>query len=66
MLMRSEAACRDLASAQTGTLQDWQSNVGRYCPDNSRLVLFTSAAFAGPLLELIHEPSGGLHLYGGS
>ena len=66
VLMRTEIAKHDLASAQAGTLAEWQQHLGRYAVGNSRLVLFASAAFAGPLLDIVHEPSGGLHLYGGS
>ena len=44
--------------------------MAKYGVGNSRLSLFLSAAFAGcfcrALLEIIAEPSGGLHLYGKS
>ncbi len=66
VMMRSEIAKHDLASARNGTLGDWHRHIGGYCVGNSRLVLCMSASFAGPLLDIIHEPSGGLHLYGGS
>jgi uncharacterized protein (DUF927 family) len=66
VFMRSETAKKDLGSAQQGTLAEWNSHIGRYCVGNSRLGLFISAAFAGPLLDIIHEPSGGLHLHGDS
>ena len=66
VMLRPEAARHDPSCATAGTLQDWQHNIGRYCVGNSRLALFTSAAFAGPLLDIISEPSGGLHLHGES
>ena len=66
VMLRPEAARHDPSCATAGTLQDWQHNIGRYCIGNSRLALFTSAAFAGPLLDIISEPSGGLHLHGES
>ena len=40
--------------------------MARYAIGNSRLALFLSAAFAGALLEIIAEPSGGFHLQGKS
>jgi putative DNA primase/helicase len=66
VMLRPEAARHDPSCATAGILQDWQHNIGRYCVGNSRLALFTSAAFAGPLLDIIAEPSGGLHLHGES
>ncbi len=47
-----------------GTTEEWKEHIGRYCSGNSRLVFAASAAFAGPLLKLIGEPSGGFHLWG--
>jgi uncharacterized protein (DUF927 family) len=47
-------------------LAEWQDQVAKYAIGNSRLALFQSAAFAGPLLQVISEPSGGLHLFGPS
>jgi len=49
-----------------GTLESWQKNVACYAVDNSRLVLATSAAFAGALLRPANEGSGGFHFSGGS
>jgi putative DNA primase/helicase len=47
-----------------GTLGDWQEHVGKFCSGNSRLVLAVSMGFAGPLLGLLDEESGGIHLWG--
>ncbi len=47
-----------------GTLDDWRENVGRLCSGNSRLVFATSCAFAGPVLQLVSEGSGGFHFRG--
>ena len=66
IILRPELHRADLSCAQAGTLQEWQDQVARYAVGNSRLALFLSAAFAGALLEIIAEPSGGLHLYGKS
>ncbi len=49
-----------------GTLADWQSEVARYAVGNDRMALLMAAAFAGPLLEVASEESGGIHVVGGS
>ncbi|GFM35963.1 DUF927 domain-containing protein [Desulfovibrio psychrotolerans] len=51
---------------EQGSLADWQENVGCYCVGNSRFAFAVSAAFAGPLLKLVHGEGGGFHFYGGS
>ena len=56
----------DHAFRAAGSLQDWQENIGRYCPGNSRLVFAVSAALAAPLLALAGAESGGFHFVGGS
>jgi putative DNA primase/helicase len=66
LILRPEMVRVDLSCAIRGSLQDWQDNVARYAVGNSRLAFFQSAAFAGPLLEIIIELSGGLHLVGPS
>lgn len=47
-----------------GTLDEWQQNVAKLFVGNSRQILFLSAAFAGPLLELVKQPNIGLLLHG--
>lgn len=47
-----------------GTLAEWQHKVAACAVGNSRLALFLSAAFAGPLLDIVGEQSGGIHLVG--
>lgn len=54
------------AFQEKGSLADWQENVGKLCIGNSRLIFAVSAAFAGPLLNLIEAESGGFNLCGGS
>ena len=49
-----------------GSWQEWRESVAVPIAGNSRLVLAISTAFAGPLLELAGEDSGGLHLVGAS
>ena len=56
----------DHAFRVSGSLAEWQDQIGRYCPGNSRLVLAVSAALAAPLLALAGAESGGFHLVGGS
>jgi len=51
---------------QRGTLESWQDHVSRYAVGNSRLALAISAAFAAPLLRLVHAESGGIHFRGRS
>lgn len=50
----------------SGTLEDWRDNVAHFCSGNSRLVFAVSCAFAGPILPLVGESSGGFHLRGRS
>jgi putative DNA primase/helicase len=47
-----------------GTADDWRQNVGRFCSGNSRLIVVTSCAFAGPVLSIVGGESGGIHLIG--
>ena len=49
-----------------GTLEDWQENISRYCQGNSRLLLAISTAFAGTLLYVTGQESGGIHFVGNS
>jgi putative DNA primase/helicase len=65
ILSQSDAATEAVYRAG-GTLEGWQSSVGQWCIGNSRMVLFVSAAFAGPLLDFTKERSGGLNLTGAS
>jgi uncharacterized protein (DUF927 family) len=60
----AEAAAQMVAEA--GTLQDWQQDVAALAVGNDVAVLAMSAAFAGPLLDVLGEASGGLHLFGKS
>ncbi len=58
------ATGRDFAAS--GTLEDWKREVAALTIGNSRLALFLAASFAGPLLDVAGEQSGGLHLVGKS
>jgi putative DNA primase/helicase len=58
--------CDGAIYSKNGGLDDWMSNIALFCRKNPFLVLATSSAFAGPLLELVNIPGIGLHLYGDS
>ncbi len=64
MTFASSAAVRH-AYGHGGTFDEWQ-DFARLCAGNSRLVLATSAAFAGPLLQLAGVEGGGFHFRGAS
>jgi putative DNA primase/helicase len=53
-------------NAAAGSLEEWQQNVAKYAVGNSRHAFFLSSTFAGALLAINSEPSGGFHLVGGS
>ena len=62
-----QPSARDVALFnQAGTLDQWRDEVAALCAGNSRLMLAVSAAFAGPLLEIVGEEGGGLHFRGAS
>lgn len=46
----------------SGSIHDWQQEVGRCCAGNSRLLFCLACAAAAPLLHFLGEPSGGFHL----
>jgi uncharacterized protein (DUF927 family) len=49
-----------------GTLDGWRAEVAARAVGNPAAAFCIAAAFAGPLLELAGEPSGGFHLAGPS
>jgi putative DNA primase/helicase len=48
----------------SGTEADWREHVASKCVGNSRLLLSMSCAFAGSVLHMLGEESGGFHLFG--
>ncbi|WP_460109325.1 DUF927 domain-containing protein [Pseudomonas sp. H3_E06] len=52
--------------SESGTLEQWQEQIGALCIGNHRLAFVVSVAFAGPLLNMLGHESGGFHLYGDS
>jgi uncharacterized protein (DUF927 family) len=66
VILQADRASAGRAFRVAGTISGWQDKVAAPAVGNDRLVLFISAAFAGPLLEVLAEPSGGIHLVGDS
>ncbi len=66
LILQADHAGADAAYRTAGNLSDWKSKVAALAVDNDRLALSLSAAFAGPLLDIMAEPSGGLHFVGNS
>ncbi|MCJ2373889.1 DUF927 domain-containing protein [Pseudomonas sp. RGM 3321] len=52
--------------SESGTLEQWQEQIGALCVGNHRLAFVVGVALAGPLLHMLGHESGGFHLYGDS
>jgi uncharacterized protein (DUF927 family) len=52
------------AFSVSGTADEWKENVAALAQGNSRMVFAISCAFAGPVLDLTGENSGGFHFRG--
>jgi uncharacterized protein (DUF927 family) len=63
-----DGAAPDLTNrcGTAGSLEEWQTEVAARAVSNPAAAFCIAAAFAGPLLELAGEPSGGFHLAGPS
>jgi putative DNA primase/helicase len=48
----------------SGTLEEWQHNVGELCRGNSLLLFSICCALSGPTLGLLDEEGGGYHIHG--
>lgn len=66
LVLQTERVAAAATRPTKGTLEEWQQNVARFAIGNDRVGFYLSAAFTGPLLDVMGEPSGGLHLHGGS
>ncbi|MGP2733768.1 DUF927 domain-containing protein [Serratia bockelmannii] len=64
ILQTSSVQGRDFR--QSGTLEEWREQIGRYCVGNGRVAFAVSLAFAAPLLKLVGVGGGGYHLKGES
>src|SRR5579875_1678652 len=60
VILQTEYANTDISYRAQGSLEEWQEAVARYAIGNDRFALFLSAAFVGPLLDVVGAPSGGL------
>ncbi|MCB2135023.1 MAG: DUF927 domain-containing protein [Rhodobacteraceae bacterium] len=49
-----------------GSAEEWRDNVASLCVGNPLMMVSVSLAFARPLLDLLSEEGGGLHLRGAS
>ena len=50
----------------SGTIAEWQANIGEYCVGNSRMILCVSTAFAAALMNIAGEEGGGINFQGAS
>lgn len=66
MMLHPDAARKGDAFHVAGTLAGWQQGIARLAVGNSRFTVSLSLAFVGPLLHVLGEETGGLHLVGGS
>ena len=66
VLFQPDGVGFDHAYRAKGTLDDWRARIGAPSVGNTRLAFALSCAFAGPILDLLGEESGGFHLRGGS
>jgi len=49
-----------------GSLEDWKAGVGQMVADHFLPMLLVSTALTGPLLYLVGQDGGGIHVHGGS
>lgn len=49
-----------------GSLDGWRDNISTLAINNPLLIIAICCALSGPLIELCHAESGGLHFYGDS
>jgi putative DNA primase/helicase len=62
-----ETECTQGSVSQSGTLKEWQENVGKLCIGNSRLVFAVSTAFASVLMKVCDiDTNAGFHFVGSS
>jgi hypothetical protein len=64
VVLQTERASVSGAYIERGDLAGWRENIAQHGVDNDLLALSISTAFAPPLLDVLGEPSGGLHLHG--
>ena len=52
--------------SQEGTFEEWKNTIGTWCRGNSRFLVALCMAFAGTLLKVFGQESGGVNFYGQS
>lgn len=60
------SAALESTLSQKGSVAAWRTTVGALAAGNTRLMFALSVAFAGALLDIVQEDSGGFHLRGKS
>lgn len=65
-VMYQGPAAFDHAYRVNGDLAEWQQSVARFGIGNSRVAVALSAAFVGPLLDILGEEGGGINFRGDS
>ena len=65
-ILQAEYAQVTTAYRQRGNLAGWQHDVAALAVGNDLLAFTLAAGFCGPLLDVMGEPSGGIHLVGDS
>ncbi len=65
-ILQAEYVHATTAYRMRGNLDDWQRDVAALAAGNDLLVFTLAAGFCGPLLDVMGEPSGGIHLVGAS
>ena len=65
-ILQAEYVHATTAYRQRGDLAGWQHGVAALAVGNDLLAFTLAAGFCGPLLDVMAEPSGGIHLVGES
>jgi putative DNA primase/helicase len=63
-VFKGQATSAYYAAAQT--FEEWKLKIAAPCAGNTRLLLAVSVAFSGPVIDLLQEEPGGIHLVGKS
>jgi putative DNA primase/helicase len=66
VILQAEYVHATTAYRMRGNLDDWQRDVAALAVGNDLLAFTLAAGFCGPLLDVVGEPSGGIHLVGAS
>lgn len=61
-----DSSIQDDSYGTSGTLEQWNNSIAKYCEGNSRLIFAVSAAFASLLLRICNLQNFGFHFVGNS